>query len=130
MEILDHTVITDLIAEPGATLLTGLESTSVNPALTADLCGFHQFARLPQIRPQVPSSSNRSCPVLPLLTCLAQNIPVSERVKLQFRAEAFNVMNHPLFGLPNTAVGAPAAGVISSQVNTPRDIQLALKLLF
>jgi hypothetical protein len=59
-----------------------------------------------------------------------KNIPVTERFKLQFRAEAFNVLNHPLFGLPNTAIGAPAAGVISSQVNTPRDIQLALKLLF
>jgi Carboxypeptidase regulatory-like domain len=61
---------------------------------------------------------------------LFKEIPVRERLHLQFRAEVFNILNHPQFDAPNTVIGSPQAGVISDQVNTPRDIQLALKLLF
>lgn len=61
---------------------------------------------------------------------LFKEIPVRERMHLQFRAEVFNILNHPQFDNPNTVIGSPQAGVISDQVNSPRDIQLALKLLF
>jgi hypothetical protein len=61
---------------------------------------------------------------------LFKEIPIHERFHLQFRAEVFNLLNHPQFDNPNTAIGSPQAGVISDQVNSPRDIQLALKLLF
>ena len=60
----------------------------------------------------------------------SKNIPISERFRLQFRFETFNTFNRAEFGLPNPNIGTPAAGSISSQVNTPRDIQLGLKLLF
>jgi hypothetical protein len=59
-----------------------------------------------------------------------KNIPVYERAHLQFRFEMFNVMNHPQFDFPNTTIGSPTAGVISAQANQPRNIQLALKLIF
>jgi hypothetical protein len=59
-----------------------------------------------------------------------KEIPIHERMHLQFRAEVFNLLNHPQFDAPNTVIGSPQAGVISDQVNSPRDIQLALKLLF
>jgi hypothetical protein len=61
---------------------------------------------------------------------LDKEFSVFERVKLQFRAEAFNSLNHPQFGLPGTVIGSSTAGVISQQVNLPRDIQFALKLVF
>ncbi|MBS1830228.1 MAG: TonB-dependent receptor [Acidobacteria bacterium] len=61
---------------------------------------------------------------------LAKNFPITERFRMQFRFETFNTFNRPEFGLPNTAIGAPAAGVINSQVNTPRDLQFGLKLAF
>ena len=61
---------------------------------------------------------------------LFKNILLREKATLQFRAEAFNVANRVEFGLPNTVIGSPAAGSITSQVNQPRDIQFALKLLF
>jgi hypothetical protein len=54
----------------------------------------------------------------------------SERFKLQFRTEVFNLMNTPQFGLPNAAIGNPAAGRITSVIGTPRQIQLALRLSF
>lgn len=59
-----------------------------------------------------------------------KNFPLNERITLQFRAEAFNIANRAEFGLPNTSIGSPAAGVITSQANPPRDIQLALELIF
>jgi hypothetical protein len=61
---------------------------------------------------------------------LYKNIPIRERLHIQFRAEAFNILNHPQFDVPNTVIGSTQAGIISAQVNRPRDIQLALKLLF
>lgn len=61
---------------------------------------------------------------------LDKDTPISERATLQFRFETFNTLNHPWFGLPNTSIGAPGAGVISDQQNYPRTLQLALKLLF
>jgi hypothetical protein len=53
-----------------------------------------------------------------------------ERFNLQFRAEFFNVANHVQFGFPAIAFGNATFGVISSQGNNPRQIQLALKLQF
>ena len=56
--------------------------------------------------------------------------PIHERLTLQFRAEAFNVLNQVVFAAPNTTVGSASFGVIGSQGNTPRNVQLALKLLW
>lgn len=52
------------------------------------------------------------------------------RFNVQFRSEFFNVMNHPRFGIAGMQLGNPTFGVISSQANLPRQIQLALKLIF
>jgi hypothetical protein len=49
------------------------------------------------------------------------------RFNLQFRAEFFNVANHVRFGVAGMQFGNPTFGVISTQANQPRQIQLALK---
>ena len=53
-----------------------------------------------------------------------------ERFRLQVRGEAFNLFNHPNFGLPNMAIGNPTVGIIGSVVNPERQIQAAMKLKF
>jgi hypothetical protein len=53
-----------------------------------------------------------------------------ERFNLQFRAEFFNLANHVRFGVPGLALGASNFGVIGTQGNNPRQIQMALKLVF
>jgi hypothetical protein len=57
-------------------------------------------------------------------------VPISERYRVQFRAEFFNAFNHPQFNLPNATIGSTSAGVISSTVGSLRDIQLSLRLSF
>lgn len=56
----------------------------------------------------------------------------TERIRLQFRAEFFNIFNHPSFGLPDTTVTDANFGVITSTANpnANREIQFALKLMF
>ena len=53
-----------------------------------------------------------------------------DRLNLQFRAEFFNMFNRVRFGFPGRSLGDASFGVVSSQINSPRIAQLALKLIF
>ena len=65
--------------------------------------------------------------------------PSSAAITTEFRIEAFNLLNHPQFGNPNTTVGNAAYGTISAMLSSPscslcgtaeRQVQLALKVRF
>ena len=60
---------------------------------------------------------------------LVKNTNLTERVNLQFRAEVFNLFNHPNFNLPDNFLGSPTFGKISS-ARDPRHLQFGVKLLF
>jgi hypothetical protein len=49
---------------------------------------------------------------------------------LNFRAEFFNLFNHPELGMPINDINQPGFGSVNSTVNNPRLVQLALKLSF
>ena len=55
---------------------------------------------------------------------------ITERIRLEFRGELFNVLNHPQFDLPAATIGQAGVGTITNTVGTPRDIQLGLRLAF
>ncbi len=55
---------------------------------------------------------------------------ITERIALEFRAQLFNVFNHPSFGAPAATVNTGDFGLIESQTGSPRDIQFGLKLSF
>ena len=76
---------------------------------------------LPDVR--TPGPRNFDC-------SLFKNFAIHERLSAQFRAEAFNVRNSPQFGRPNSNQNNNQFGVISSQANSPRQLQFGLKLLF
>lgn len=61
---------------------------------------------------------------------LFKEFRITERMLTQFRAEMFNAFNTPTFGSPNTSVTSSSFGVITSQANSPRQIQFGLKLLW
>jgi len=61
---------------------------------------------------------------------LFKDFPLRESIIVQFRAEAFNIFNHPQFGQPNATIGTSPAGTITSIVGNPRQLQLALRLQF
>jgi hypothetical protein len=53
-----------------------------------------------------------------------------ESSSLQFRAEAFNALNHPRFGLPGSTLSLPTTGVISSTAGPNRILQFAMRFSF
>jgi hypothetical protein len=85
---------------------------------------------------------------------IRREFPIHEQLKLQFRAELFNIFNHPNFGDPNEQLGTimltnplfglstatlaqsldngPGSGSFNAlyQMGGPRSIQIALKLIF
>ena len=61
---------------------------------------------------------------------LFKTFHMGEKRRAEFRAEAFNLANTPLFGAPGVTFGSPTFGVVTSQENSPRQIQLVLKILF
>jgi Carboxypeptidase regulatory-like domain len=63
---------------------------------------------------------------------LEKNVPVRERFRLTFRAEFLNALNHTVFAGPTTDVTSVTFGKIAalSQTNSPRQIQLGLRLAF
>ena len=51
-------------------------------------------------------------------------------MNLEFRIEARNAFNHPVFGTPDTSVDDGTTGLVSYTASTPREVQLALKVNF
>jgi hypothetical protein len=60
---------------------------------------------------------------------LQKDIQLTESVKFRFRAEAYNVFNHPNFNIPNRTAFTANFGSISSAQDS-RQLQFAFKLLF
>ena len=59
-----------------------------------------------------------------------KSFPIREWANLELRFDAFNIFNHPQFGQPNATIGTSSAGIISSIVGNPRQLQLAAHLTF
>jgi hypothetical protein len=78
-------------------------------------------ARVPVVGPDFVNSDFSAIKRFPL---------PREEMGLDFRAEFFNLFNHPQFGMPVSDINAAGFGSVNSTVNNPRLIQLALKLTF
>jgi len=61
---------------------------------------------------------------------LKKNFRVTESTFVEFRAEAFNLLNHATFSAPNATIGSASAGIVTSTLNSNRILQFALKLSF
>ncbi|PYS84118.1 MAG: hypothetical protein DMF67_06335 [Acidobacteria bacterium] len=76
--------------------------------------------------------SMRNQPYLNVNLSLAKNFQITEKTKLQLRAEALNAFNHSYFGngIGLDPSNAGSFGLVTTQRNNPRDIQLGLKFVF
>jgi len=62
---------------------------------------------------------------------LFKGFPISERYRLEFRSEFFNLLNRPNFGVPLKRFNNPnSAGFISNTLTSARQIQFGLRLEF
>jgi hypothetical protein len=89
-------------------------------AFVAPAYGFYGDAKNGTIRGPAYTSLNLS---------LYKTFPLHDRFNLQFRAEAFNALNHPNFKNVDTGLGDGSYGQVNS-AGDPRILELALKLSF
>ncbi|HWE50067.1 MAG TPA: TonB-dependent receptor [Bryobacteraceae bacterium] len=61
---------------------------------------------------------------------MLKNFKIKERLTGQFRVEALNVFNSPIFANPNTQFGTASFGKITYQSNLPRQLQLGVRFFF
>jgi hypothetical protein len=68
---------------------------------------------------------------------LVKQTQIHENLALQLRFEAYNLFNHPFFGLPNASIGGSSAGIISSTANNlitdagdNRNLEGAIRFVF
>jgi TonB-dependent receptor-like protein len=59
-----------------------------------------------------------------------KNFQLYERLTAQFRAEAFNIINHPNFGNPSNNISNNNFGTVTGTSTDNRDLQFALKILW
>ena len=64
---------------------------------------------------------------------MAKNFSITERANAQFRAEVFNLFNHPQLGNPNSCIDCAGSGTITGlagNIAQMRNIQLGLRFQF
>jgi hypothetical protein len=118
---------------PGGRAINGGPAT-VNPALTAPIGTASGNA---------PRNFVRAFPAWQINTALRRNIPFGDHFTLQFRAEAFNLLNHPNFGYVDPILSDAQFGTATKMLNQSlgsmsalyqqggaRSFQFALKATF
>jgi hypothetical protein len=63
---------------------------------------------------------------------IIRSFPIWREKQFQFRAEAFNLLNHPIFGQPGNDLNSPAnfGQIGTSQANSNRELQFSGKVVF
>jgi hypothetical protein len=61
---------------------------------------------------------------------LIKDTQVAEFLKVQFRAEFFNIFNHTTFALPGGTLGTPTFGISTATESTERQIQFGARFIF
>ncbi|MEX2262359.1 MAG: TonB-dependent receptor, partial [Bryobacteraceae bacterium] len=83
----------------------------------------HLYGNATRYNPKVRSLWNRTENV-----SLAKTFQIGEIVRVDLRGEAFNIFNRTIFGTGSTNLNAGAFGLVTSQANDPRQMQVGLKI--
>ena len=72
----------------------------------------------------------RSDPYWNIDLSVFRKFPIRENQMLEFRAEAFNVLNNVVYSIPSANTTSSNFGQVTSTANSSRTLQLGLKLHF
>ena len=66
---------------------------------------------------------------------LSENLSIArtfgiQKTRLEFRFEVFNLLNRTIWGTPDSTITSANFGLVTSQANLPRQIQLGVRLEF
>ena len=83
------------------------------------------FGNAPRVLPNVRADGAHGWD-----SSIFKTFPIREAMRLEFRAEMFNFTNTANFAAPGQNYGNAQFGVVSSQLNSPRQIQFGLKFYY
>jgi hypothetical protein len=120
------------------------DAVGIDPTLSGDARGpgkwfntaafVNRVDFVPGVGPYRVGNAGRNNVIGPGITeldlSMAKSFQFTERTKLEFRSEFFNLPNHPIFGQPGATVANPTYGVIGSTRLDSRQIQFGMKLSF
>jgi hypothetical protein len=103
--------------------------------ITSRLDNYFNVAAFSQPLPDVPGTAPRTLsyrgPAITIFDAvLIKNIAIRDGQRLEVRIEAQNVLNHPVFGDPNTSFGSTSFGQIINTKIGPRQMMVGLKYHF
>jgi hypothetical protein len=75
-------------------------------------------------------NSMQSQRLINLDSSVIRSFPFWREDRIEFRAEGFNIMNHTVFGGPQSDISNTSFGVVTSQANSNRQLQLSGKIIF
>ena len=61
---------------------------------------------------------------------LIKEVRPAQALRLQLRIEAFNLFDYVQFGSPNTTLSSATVGQVTSQANSPRQMQFGVKAIW
>lgn len=114
----------------GDPVLSGDRSTAAKLAQWFNTAAFAQpaaftFGNGSRTLPNVRSDGLRNIDL-----SIFKEFPFNEQRKFELRCEFFNFLNNPTFAPPGGVVGTTSFGVVSSQANLPRQVQVAARIRF
>jgi len=113
---------------PNLTGNANLPSSSRTPKQWFNTAAFSQPG--PNQYGSSPSNPIRDDGIKNLDMALMKSFRVTERQRLEVRAESFNSLNHVTWAAPGGTRGTSSFGVVGGQANTPRSLQFGIKYQF
>jgi hypothetical protein len=122
------------ITRPTITTYDGWRGNIAGDSFDPAVDRFFQPASFFGPQPQDFGNATRHNPKLRTLWGQSENVSVArtfritEGIRLDLRGEGFNIFNRTIFGTGSTNLNAGTFGLVTNQVNTPRQMQVGLKL--